>query len=234
MFLAVRNGFARSVLVTFLTCMFLFQPLGSIDVLAPSPVFAQSIPYLSQWETNMRTYGSLHCVLGTLDQVYYDAERVYYQIADYTGDPSWLNCSQLAETVYRDQYVLPNNGSVPGHWNFTTGLRLDAQRTADAQSKTAAVLLSQHAAFATDGTPLAWTQSADFSREVAYAVLSYINAEALGQPPRQRRVDLVPPAYHPKGQRVVRVALPGPRGEKSVGNKPPGPLLVGLHPPTPL
>ncbi|TMI76994.1 MAG: hypothetical protein E6H05_01940 [Bacillati bacterium ANGP1] len=228
MFLAVRNGFARSVLVTFLTCMFLFQPLGSIDVLAPSPVFAQSIPYLSQWETNMRTYGSLHCVLGTLDQVYYDAERVYYQIADYTGDPSWLNCSQLAETVYRDQYVLPNNGSVPGHWNFTTGLRLDAQRTADAQSKTAAVLLSQHAAFATDGTPLAWTQSADYSREVAYAVVSYIDAQALGEPLRQRRIDLVTQAYDHMAQWFVRFAWPGPWQQSPQETIRLAPFMVGL------
>src|SRR5437899_394338 len=228
MFLAVRNGFARSVLVTFLTCMFLFQPLGSIDVLAPSPVFAQSIPYLSQWETNMRTYGSLHCVLGTLDQVYYDAERVYYQIADYTGDPSWLNCSQLAETVYRDQYVLPNNGSVPGHWNFTTGLRLDAQRTADAQSKTAAVLLSQHAAFATDGTPLAWTQSADYSREVAYAIVSYINAQILGEPLRQRRIDLVNQAYDHMAQWFVRFAWPGPWQQSPTETSRLAPFMVGL------
>src|SRR2546422_2461103 len=210
MFLAVRNGFARSVLVTFLTCMFLFQPLGSIDVLAPSPVFAQSIPYLSQWETNMRTYGSLHCVLGTLDQVYYDAERVYYQIADYTRDPSWLTCSQLARTVYRDQYVLPNNGSIPGYWNFTTGLRLDAQRTGDATSQNAVMLLSQNGAFAGDSTPLSWTASADASREAAYAILSYINAGILGQPSRQRRLNLVNQAYDHMAQWFVRFAWPGP------------------------
>src|SRR2546425_7056277 len=97
MFLAVRNPFARSVLLALLICTFLLQPLGPLSALVPPPAvaLAQSIPSLALWQSNMLTFGSQHCVLGTLDQVYYDAERVYYQIADYTRDPSWLTCSQL-------------------------------------------------------------------------------------------------------------------------------------------
>src|SRR6266849_4718948 len=152
-------------------------------VLPPLP---QPIPQLAQWEANMRTFGSMHCVLGTLDEVYYDAIRVYYQIADYTRDPSWVTCSQLARTVYRDQYVLPNNGVVPGYWNFTHGLTMDYLRSGDAQSKNAVILLSQNAGYASDTTPIDSTVSADLSREVAYAVISYINAEKVGASPRAR------------------------------------------------
>ncbi len=159
---------------------------SSSTSMAPPPSPPQPIPQLAQWEANMRTYGSMHCVLGTLSDVYYDAIRVYYQIADYTRDPSWVTCSQLARTIYRDQYVLPNNGVVPGYWNFTHGLAMDYLRSGDAQSKNAVILLSQNAAYASDTTPIDLTVSADLSREVAYAVISYINAEKVGASPRAR------------------------------------------------
>src|SRR2546426_6813906 len=179
------------------------------------------IPELARWVSQMLSFGQVHCATLTqplsLEQLFwaieYDAGRVYYQIADYTGDPFWSTCGQLAEAVYRDQYVLPINGAAAGHVNYTTGLRMDYSHTGNVLSKQAAILLSQNAAYATDGTPLAWTQSADFSREVAYAVLSYINAEALGQPPRQRRVGLVPPAHAPLDPRFVRCAWPGACGQ---------------------
>src|SRR2546425_2218277 len=230
MFLAVRNPFARSVLLALLICTFLLQPLGPLSALVPPPAvaLAQSIPSLALWQSNMLTFGSQHCVLGTLDQVYYDAERVYYQIADYTRDPSWLTCSQLARTVYRDQYVLPNNGSIPGYWNFTTGLRLDAQRTGDATSQNAVMLLSQNGAFAGDSTPLSWTASADASREVAYAILSYINAGILGQPLRQRRLNLVNQAYDHMAQWFVRFAWPGPWQQSPTETSRLAPFMVGL------
>src|SRR5258707_7819880 len=147
-------------------------------MIAPRPAASQSLPIpgLPLWQTNMLSYGQARCSFlaqpntfaNLLDNVYYDSERVFYQIADYTADPSWTTCAQLAESIYRDQYVIPNNGSVPGYWNFTTGLRMDYQRTGDTQSQNAAVLLSQNM-FAADSTPLSWTVSADYSREVAYA-----------------------------------------------------------------
>src|SRR5207247_6224398 len=94
--------------------------------------------------------------------------------------------------------------------------------------KTAAVLLSQHAAFATDGTPLAWTQSADYSREVAYAVVSYIDAQALGEPLRQRRIDLVTQAYDHMAQWFVRFAWPGPWQQSPQETIRLAPFMVGL------
>jgi hypothetical protein len=125
----------------------------------------------------------------TLDQklglTYYDAERVYYQVAAYTGDGSWKDCATKAEAVYKD-YVLRNNGGVPGYWNFTTGFQMDWQLTTDSTSKQAAVLLSKNGAYCTDVTPLEWTANASKSREVAYCLMSYLNAEALGEPRRAR------------------------------------------------
>ena len=122
--------------------------VSAVLLAPPGTGHAQSVPIpeLSQWEANMATYGSKHCKSlrsGPLDKTYYDAERVYYQINTYTGDPSWKTCAGYAEKLYRDQYVVRNKGQVPGYWNFTQGLLLDFQRTSDRKSKDAVVLLSK-------------------------------------------------------------------------------------------
>ena len=165
---------------------------------------AIGIPERARWEAQMVAYGRRACdwlqTPGlTLDErlahVYYDQIRVMYQLADYTEDPSWNACAAQAATVYRDLYVLPNGGAVPGYWNFTTGLREDVERTGNPASRTAVVQLSQSAMYAADYTPLEWTQDTGRSREVAYAILSYIDAQALGEPARPRRRALVDQAY---------------------------------------
>jgi hypothetical protein len=144
----------------------------------------------------MVTYGTRHCALYddstlTFDQrlgaTYYDAIKVFNQIADYTGDPAWSACELKARAVYRDAYVIPGNGAAPGYWNFTTGLRMDFEDTASAASKTAVVLLSTNGPYCQDGTPTSYTESAHFSRETAYCLTALLNAEALGEPHRARR-----------------------------------------------
>jgi hypothetical protein len=142
----------------------------------------------------MVAIGKRHCAAlntqATLDErlgpTYYDATRVFYQIADYTSDLSWNACAAKARAVYRDAYVIPHQGKVPGYWNFTTGLRMDFERTRDIRSKNAVVALSESAAYAPDLTPLQWTVDTARSREVAYTILSYLNAEAVGHPRRAR------------------------------------------------
>ncbi len=65
---------------------------------------------------------------------------------------------------------------------------------------------------------------ADGSREVAYAILAYINAEALGEPRRPRRAQLVDQAYGHMNQWFVDRAWQGP-GPKL---KQFSPFMVGL------
>jgi hypothetical protein len=209
----------------------------SLLALAPTPAAGQElpIPQLALWESHMLSFGQMHCDYlaqphtpgELLDHVYYDAERVFYQIADYTGDSAWTTCAQRAEASYRDLYVIPNDGAVPGYWNFTTGLRMNAERTGDAQSKNAAILLSQQV-YARDGVPLAWTATAERSREVAYTILSYINAEALGQPKRQRRIDLVNQAYGHMDEWFVDFSWPGPWQQNPRTTIRLSPFMVGL------
>jgi hypothetical protein len=178
------------------------------------------IPGLSRWERQMKTYGERHCASlarlsgdDALAATFYDMVRVIYQIADYTGDAGWKPCALRARDIYRDAYVLKHKGQVPGYWNFTTGLRMDVERTGDIQSRQAVVMLSQQAAYSADSTPLEWTRSGDRSREVAFAIIGYINAEMLGQPRRARRAALVNQAYGHLDQWFVHLAWRDPSGK---------------------
>ena len=63
------------------------------------------IPGFELWQTQMIAYGQPDCDYlaqahtpdDALNHVYYDAERVFYQIADYTGNATWTTCAQRAE-----------------------------------------------------------------------------------------------------------------------------------------
>ena len=195
---------------------FLLSVISTALILFPGPVRSADlpIPEVDRWHSQMVARGATICSRlaqnGGLGDTYYDMTAVMYQIADYTGDPSWTDCALRARGIYRDSYVIPNTGRVPGYWNFPTGLRMDFERTADALSQQAVALLAQNAAYASDFAPLPWSESADRSREVAYAILSYISAEALGLPPRQRRPALVDQAYGHLNQWFVQLAWQGP------------------------
>lgn len=137
----------------------------------------------------MLSYGQLHCDRFNnsslsfdqhLADTYYDAQWVFYQIGDYTADNYWYDCAKAAEGIYRDSYVVANNGNVPGYWNFSHGIAQDYLRTNDPTSQIGVFLLSQYAAFAPDWTPLSSTADASLSREVAYTIMSYLNAENVG------------------------------------------------------
>jgi hypothetical protein len=60
---------------------------------------AKAIPGLRTWEANMISLGRKWCdgkkygFGWEADVWFYDGTRVYYQIADYTHDPSWNSCA---------------------------------------------------------------------------------------------------------------------------------------------
>ncbi len=149
----------------------------------------------------MKRYGATHCAelelnSGVSDEerlaaTQYDAQWVFYQIADYTKESSWKVCAERAEVVFRDRYVLPNNGLIPAHMNFTLGLFRDYLSTGDALSRSSVNLIATNAAYAADYTPLSWTVDASMSREVAYSIRSHMTAEGLGAPHRVRTDALV-------------------------------------------
>lgn len=156
---------------------------------------APPIPGIGPWFAKMIKFGKIHAAglkstAGPLDPLlgatYYDAQRVFYQIGDFSADPSWQDAANHAMTVYRDRYVLENKGGVPGHWIFPHGIAEHYRRTKDPKSREALVLLSRNAAFARDSTPADWTRETVTSREVAYNIHNLLKAEEVGEPHRAR------------------------------------------------
>jgi hypothetical protein len=152
---------------------------------------ASSVPQLALWQSNM-TYGQTFCAQLTdpsltfdqkLGATFYDSQRVFYNIRDYTGASSWDACAQNAQAVYRDTYVIPYNGGVPGYWDFPHGLYQSYVRTGDSVSKNAVLLLSKNAAFGTGSIGRMYTMVRPaLSREVSYNLMAYLLARAAGGP----------------------------------------------------
>jgi hypothetical protein len=153
------------------------------------------IPRLGRWRADMLKFGKTHAASlketkGPLDPLlgatYYDAQRVFLQIADFSADRSWLVAADHAMAIYRDRYVLANDGKVPGYWIFPHGIAMHYRRTKDPKSREALVSLSHNAAFAPDDTKAEATRDAGTSREVAYNIHNLMKAEEVGEPHRSR------------------------------------------------
>lgn len=132
---------------------------------------------------------------GDLAATYYDAMEVYHCLFEaLAGLPDGLGLHDAtldafysAVTTYRDNYVFANQGKVPAYWAFTDGLTRHYLEVGDEKSKEAVLLLANNAAYAPDTTPTDELKSTLFSREVAYTLNNYINAERCGAPVIDRR-----------------------------------------------
>jgi hypothetical protein len=174
------------------------------NTLPKGNVQGKPIPNLAKWEANMTRWGATHCATYTsssanadqkLAGTYYDGAYIYYQIADYTKDNKWLTCARQANSIYKDQFVFPSNGVVPGYWNFTTGLVQTFLRFGDESSKQAALLIKANAPYARDWTKDAETLPGEIARENAYAINSYIDVTDIGS------------ALHPRVHMLVDHAI---------------------------
>lgn len=163
-----------------------------------------AVPELAKWRENMTAFGKKYCEIlrdrakpwaVRSENAYYDGERIYYQIAEYTGDDSWLLCAAAAEVTYRDEYLLaqPKPGAVAGWMIFPHGLLLDYLKTKDEKSKEALLALAQNAAFAY--APLEWTKDIGSSREVAYNIEAKYLARVYGYGDEARIKALVEQAF---------------------------------------
>ncbi|MCF6351827.1 MAG: T9SS type A sorting domain-containing protein [Cyclobacteriaceae bacterium] len=159
-------------------------------------------PLFDEWESNMTTWGDYWGVylqtyepptsgMDSNNGVYYDAQRIYFQIADYTGQAEpWNTYAQEAERIYR-VYLDASfnyNGTIPwfvqGYRRFSHGIAMDAQRTADPISIEGVIRMRDNGAYAYvlshDSTALWYRER--FSREIAYLISAHINAEKFGHP----------------------------------------------------
>lgn len=161
---------------------------GLLALVFVSSVACAQLP-VDLWKSNMTIYGRQHCQSGNN---YYDAARVYYQIAEYTGNKQWERCAEIALRAYVDGYLVPNKYTAAGWEIFPHGLLLHYRRTGDPRSKAALVGMASSAAFARH-EPREWLVGQEMSREVAYNIESKLLAEEVGYSDRaevQRLVDI--------------------------------------------
>jgi hypothetical protein len=150
------------------------------------------IPGLSQWEQQMVSTnkgGAQWCpdkanptevmYFGVEAQVwYYDGARVYYQIADYTGDQQWANCALNIASQYSD-YILHAKGGIPGWRVFPKGLVMSLCPTCDPKYAEALhALINANISAQLSGLP--WDGR---GREMAYGLdLEVAQQNAFGEP----------------------------------------------------
>lgn len=160
------------------------------------PVFAD-VPKLSEFTARMQKYGRL---LGDkissepsaskrIQEVYYDAARTFYQIAEFTGQSEpWHTYARKARNIFVNDYLKPNNYKPAGWWRFPHGLDLDWRIGGNAASKSD--LLTLHSKSPRPGYHVYadryWEQM--YSRPVAYTLETNMAAERAGA---KRDVDVV-------------------------------------------
>jgi len=168
----------------------------------PTPAPWSGLPYrfpptltgLDQWTSDRVVFGRMHCTpneaqLWETNAWYYDGERVYYQIADATGDPSWNACALLEQSIYRPG-VLKYDGWIYGYEVFPHGLAMNYQRTGDPLSRKAVVDLGQlgpYSSFPNADRMIDWSTA----REIAYGIEAGLLDQSLGSAPTPNFQDQV-------------------------------------------
>jgi len=148
-------------------------------------------PLLDEWEWNMRKWGrhwgeylSRRDLKDAerLNAVYYDAARVFYQIADYTGeDDPWIDYAEKAESIYLENYARPNQFRTSGYWRFPHGLYQRWRRAPNDENKHFLRAIRDKPAYSDIEIrdEKQWHR-VRFSREIAYAINSHITALRAG------------------------------------------------------
>ena len=173
--------------------MTLFLYLSGCTAIAGDP----AVSLMEQWQeimldNTMQTYGGGYWCsqyanypnpgrLFVSGLIYYDAGRVYYQIADATGDSRWNACAKTAIIAYRDGYLnwQPVHGRATDWEIFPKGLYMDWQRTQDPKSKQAVLDLANNAAFS-QPVPTSWVPGPASIRGMSYNLEAKLYANDLG------------------------------------------------------
>lgn len=116
---------------------------------------------------------------GTDNRITYGQYEPWYgfrRLASHIGGDATLETyAEAAEDEWR-LYSTNNSGAIHGYYNYTDGFRLDWVQNADTVSRDALIDQAVSATYATGSTSAGMKDEA-YSREVAYAVLGYINSE---------------------------------------------------------
>lgn len=147
----------------------------------PTPTPAIPIPNLAKWESQMVQYATPLCNETQINRDlgnrpseggvwYYDGTRVFQQIGDYTGNSDWYRCAGYVAAAYQN-YVIGQR--TPGWRVFPEGLYYHYLRTSDPRSLQGVKDLATLSAFANSATDPAWSDSWEYSREMAYITEAY-------------------------------------------------------------
>lgn len=160
------------------------------------------IPELNTWEQRMIEGGNQFCnnipdIPNEQSVWYYDGIKVYYQIADYTGDTGWIACAENVVAEYRP-YAL---GGADGWRVFSQGLRRHYEETGEPESMDAVLALAFDSSFS-------HLNLGNYHREHSYMVEALIDAWALTGEKPSGYDDLITVAIgkleqgtdHPRGQ----------------------------------
>jgi len=147
------------------------------------------VPLLSTWEANMLSWGNNwgkhHNPNGSMGRdarigaTYYDAQYVFYQIADYTGQKEpWYTYAKHAEINYRN--YLGKTFRRAGYWRFPHGFFEDYIREEGATTKDI-MMIRDNVSFS---HPIEFSPNtgyfgewASVSRELAYVIQANVIAE---------------------------------------------------------
>jgi len=133
------------------------------------------------WKANAITHGRRFCSLLSdpscnadcrLASIYYDQEKVFRKIQSTWGGTEWTACALRAHEVYLN-YIGGNALQVQGFRNFTEGLALGGDYSTVYELSTKAAYARQES-YGEDIT------NPDLSREVSYALVSYLSAREGG------------------------------------------------------
>ena len=144
---------------------------------------------IAKWKSTMLSLGAKWCKpsevipFGYEGHVwYYDGGRVYFQVADYTGEKAkWEPCAYWIVNQYRDNVMRRTPpGGIQAWRVFTKGLSMAYRRTGDVSYKAAVVAMSKSSPYAAPQKGGILTE--DGIRETAYLLEAQVEAERLGEP----------------------------------------------------
>ncbi len=204
-------------------------------------------PLFDQWESNMTEWGNhwgqyltdLYPDQGTFNEqnmTYYDGQRVFYQIAEYTGQQElWYDYAQEAKRIYLNYVANRINNwsgldySIPGYRRFSHGLYMDWVRVNSPDIMESIIKIRDNPAFSNpeqwgyDNPNQTWYWS-NYSREVAYALSSHIMAERAGNPRNEIRV----PIFIDMALNHINEWVTGSRGNPDSDTHRFAPFMAGL------
>jgi hypothetical protein len=150
---------------------------------------------LAAWNANMLFYGLQHCTpietaaYNQSSVSYYDGARVYYQVADLTGNSAFNTCAGMVYASY-SKYVNDNNGGIPGYEVFPQGLALRFQRTGDSAARQTLTTLRANTPY-TSWPDTSYIINWNVSREISYGIETNLVDQSLGGPQNPHFQDLV-------------------------------------------